>query len=240
MPPISPGPRCLPPQETIERDPSRGAGSMERPPRWPTGRATALVHRGSKNPTRPATAPLFASVWQAGCASAASANVCFHEHDHGPLEHPGPPNPWLGRLPDRWRVASPPGRPPEVRRARGREKPISTLPTVIAHDGDFAPTPIAPGTSCREHRSSPCPERRGGRAGSPPPRLLAPQPRRKGRATPDFREEIRRSPTRGAFHRGTAGEGGAMSFARREPPGRPSGAFFTTRKPCEGRSPGSR
>jgi hypothetical protein len=65
----------------------------------------------------------------------------------------------------RWGVASPSWRPPEVRRARGRDKPISTLSTVIAHGGDFAPTPIAPGTSCREHRPSPCPERRGGESG---------------------------------------------------------------------------
>jgi hypothetical protein len=32
---------------------------------------------------------------------------------------------------------------------------ISALPTVIAHGGDFAPTPIASGTSCREHGSHP-------------------------------------------------------------------------------------
>jgi hypothetical protein len=71
----------------------------------------------------------------------------------------------VGTTAARCRVASPSRRPPEVRRARGREKPISTLPTMIAHGGDFAPTPIAPGTSCREHRPSPCPERRGGESG---------------------------------------------------------------------------
>jgi hypothetical protein len=32
---------------------------------------------------------------------------------------------------------------------------ISALPIVIAHGGDLAPTPIAPGTSCREHGSHP-------------------------------------------------------------------------------------
>lgn len=47
----------------------------------------------------------------------------------------------------------------------GVEKPSSTLPTVIAHDRNFAPTPIAPDTSCRTHRTSPCPERRGGESG---------------------------------------------------------------------------
>jgi hypothetical protein len=46
-----------------------------------------------------------------------------------------------------------------------RKDRISTFPTVIAHDGDFAPTPSAPGTSCREDRSSPCPERLGGENG---------------------------------------------------------------------------
>jgi hypothetical protein len=117
---------------------------------WPTGAIPARVHRGSKTPTRPATGRRCSRAFSpAACASAASANDYFHEHDSRPLEHPEPPNPWLGRLP-RWGVASPSRRPPEVRRARGRDKPISTLSTVIAHGGDFAPTPIAPGTSCRE------------------------------------------------------------------------------------------
>jgi len=106
-----------------------------------------------------------AGVSWAACASTASANVSLHEHDHGPLEHPGPPNPWSGRLPvdrkklsidgDRRRCAGP-----------GAENyRISAFPVEIARDGDFAPTPIAPGTSCRDRRSSPCPERRGGKSG---------------------------------------------------------------------------
>jgi len=41
----------------------------------------------------------------AACASTTSANEHFYEHDHGPLEHPKPPNSWLGRLLARLKVA---------------------------------------------------------------------------------------------------------------------------------------
>ena len=85
---------------------------------------------------------------------------------------------------------------------QGREKHrASALPTGIAPGRDFAPTPIAPGTSCREDRSSPCPERRGRRAEPPAQRTLARCTPRQGRATFRLREEARRPPTRGAFHR---------------------------------------
>jgi len=85
--------------------------------------------------------------------------------------------------PDHWKVIGAavtgelkitfqPGQPPELHRDRGREHRTSALPSGIALAGDFAPTPIAPGTSCRVNRSLPCPERRGKR-GEPPasPRL---------------------------------------------------------------------
>jgi hypothetical protein len=49
-----------------------------------------------------------------------------------------------------------PGQIAEASQGQGsRRYRISTLPTVIAHGGDFAPTPIAPGASCREHGSLP-------------------------------------------------------------------------------------
>jgi hypothetical protein len=81
----------------------------------------------------------------------------------GPLEHPVPrrvvgttamldAKSNLLELPLRAR------QPPKVRRVRGREHRVSTLPTVIAHGEDFAPTPIASGTSCRGYRSLPGPE----------------------------------------------------------------------------------
>jgi hypothetical protein len=101
----------------------------------------------------------------------------------------------------RSKVTSRSGEPPKVRRVRGRAHRVSTLPAVIAHDGDFAPTPIAPGTSCRTRRPLPCLESTGEETGSATRRALARRARRKGRAAPGFREEVRRSPTRGAFHR---------------------------------------
>jgi hypothetical protein len=81
---------------------------------------------------------------------------------------------------------------------------------------------------------------RGGRTKPPAPRTLARRERREGRATSDFREEIRRSPTRGAFRRKAVRErgvtfrsAGAGSIGR-------SSAFFTAGRPREGRSRGAR
>lgn len=79
-------------------------------------------------------------------------------------------NSWLGRLPCSLESFLPSrGQPPKLFRVRGREHRVSTLPTAIARSGDFAPTPIASGTSCRKHRSLPCPERRGEKTMQPPP-----------------------------------------------------------------------
>lgn len=83
------------------------------------------------------------------------------------------------------------GQPPEVGKARGREHRVSTLPTGIAPGRDFAPTPTAPGTSCREQHPLPCPERRGEKAKPPTGRALALRTPRKGRKSPCFREEDR-------------------------------------------------
>ena len=115
------------------------------------------------------------------------------------------------------------GQPPKTRRVRGREYRISAFPSGIAPARDLAPTPIASGTSCREQRPLPCPERRGERTLPPPPHTTAGRARRKGRATPDLREESRRSPTRGAFHRratrAAGGERDALRTGRFAPRG---------------------
>ena len=115
------------------------------------------------------------------------------------------------------------GQPPKTCRVRGRENRISALPSGIAPARDLAPTPIASGTSCREQRPLPCLERRGERTVPPPPHTTAGRARRKGRATPDLREESRRSPTRGAFHRrairAADGERGAQRTSRLAPRG---------------------
>jgi hypothetical protein len=129
------------------------------------------------------------------------------------------------------------GQPPKVRRARGREHRVSTLSTAIARGRDFAPTPIASGTSCRRHRLLPCPERRGKKRMPPPRRTLARRALRKGRATPDFREEIRRSPTRGAFRRRAArGAGGGPASWTASCQRGATAPFSPSRNPHEGRS----
>lgn len=82
-----------------------------------------------------------------------------------------------------------------------RRHRLSTLPTAIARDGDFAPTPIAPGALLSRAAPSALFGETRGESGSPTRRTLARRAQRQGRATADSREEIRRSPTRGAFRR---------------------------------------
>jgi len=144
-----------------------------------------------------------ASAFKAACALATSASGCFHEHDHGPLEHPGPLKGDRGCCTGPSKVAFRAVQPPELLRDRGREHRTSALPSGIALAGDFAPTRMAPGTSCRVNHESPCPERRGKPVEPPAQRTFARHTLRQGRAAPRLREEGGRSPTRGAFRRET-------------------------------------
>jgi hypothetical protein len=126
--------------------------------RWPAAAVTARVHRGSKTPTRPLPvrcsrtssrprAPLrFLQVYVSTSTTGTARTSRTTEGGRDDC-HVGP-----GELP-LWAR-----QPPKVRRVRGREHRASTLPTVIAHGEDFAPTPIASGTSCREHHFLPGPE----------------------------------------------------------------------------------
>jgi len=92
----------------------------------------------------------------AACASTTSADRCFNEHDHGPLEHPcrdkqqgWPPLSIDRRLSiDGYRRRS--------SRSGVEDHRASTFPPGIAPEKDFAPTPIASDTSCRGHCLSPC------------------------------------------------------------------------------------
>jgi hypothetical protein len=99
---------------------------------------------------------------KAACACATSADERSHEHDRGPLEHPEPPRSVVGTtVGSNEGFPSNRGQPPELRRVRGREHRVSTLSAAIARGRDFAPTPIAPGTSCRRQRSLSCLEDAG-------------------------------------------------------------------------------
>jgi hypothetical protein len=122
----------------------------------------------------------FVSVFEAACASTAFADECFNEHDCRPLEHSRPPGERLERLSRSIGSCLPSRTTAGGTQGQGSRIRASTLPTVIAHDRDFAPTPIAPGTSCREAHFSPYPERRGEKTGSPATRRPARLARRKG------------------------------------------------------------
>jgi len=95
---ISPSSGCLLSEKPGAFALFRGFWHWERRCHWPMGAATARFHRCSKTSTRPPATRRFRGRPGAACASTTSANEHFHEHDYGPLEHPKPPNPWLGRL----------------------------------------------------------------------------------------------------------------------------------------------
>jgi hypothetical protein len=186
---------------------------LERCARWPTGAAAARVHRRSKTSTRPSP-HRFRGLLSAACASTTSAETMFQRalprttraarsygiHRSGRLSA-------LSIVAFRSRTAA------EGTRGQGpRITESSALPPGIAPGRDFAPTPIASDTSRRGHLLSPCPERRGRLSKPPTPRALARHEQREGRATPDLREEIRRSPTRGAFRRMAVRKRGDLSI----------------------------
>jgi len=144
-----------------------------------------------------------AGAFKAACALATSASRCFHEHDYGPLEHPRSLEGDWGCTTGSLKVALRAVEPPTLLRDRGREHRASALPSEIAPTGDFAPTRMASGTSCRVNHAFPCPERRGKREEPPAQRTFARHTLRQDRAAPRLREERGRSPTRGAFYRET-------------------------------------
>jgi hypothetical protein len=81
--------------------------------------------------------------------------------------------------------------PLELLEVRGRANRCPTFPAAIARAGDFAPTPIAPGTSCRETPSLAGLERRGEVVALPASFALARGARRQGGVAPGIREEAR-------------------------------------------------
>ena len=179
MRPIGDEPRgCLPSKKNRYWAPFRALEARCR--RWPAGTAAARVHRCSKTSTRPLFATLFARDFEAACASSTSASGRCHEHDR---DRPNTPNRWVAVGATACFGPEPTNRLEPGNRRRyagsGAEKHrLSTLPTTIARGRDFAPTPIAPGTSCREPRPLPCSEKRGERAASPSRRTLARRARR--------------------------------------------------------------
>lgn len=99
MRPIFPSRRCLPPEKPAGRALLRGFVRRVRRHHWPVVAAAARVHRGSKTSTRPGyRAPLSRAFRGPHALPRLLQMFCFHEHDHGPLEHPRPPNPWFGTI----------------------------------------------------------------------------------------------------------------------------------------------
>jgi hypothetical protein len=153
--------RCLLSWET-----ARGALSRARRlalPRLAGRRTCRVLSSMCKTPTRPLPGR-FRGRDEATRALTISAGGCLHEHDCGPLEHPDPRNP---RRDDCHAPAGSClliGAAAEALRGQGSSNRCSTFPVAIARARDLAPTPIAPGTWCRETPSPAGLERRGGRS----------------------------------------------------------------------------
>jgi len=137
-------------------------------------------------------------------------NRCFNEHCPGPPEHPAPAVN-RGRDGCLWgSIVASRSATAEGTRGQGPRttEPRRSLPGLLPEETLPQPrslqTPRVAGIACQ-----PAWRRRGRLTMPPARRTLARHARREGRATPDLREEIRRSPTRGAFRRkAVRGRGG--------------------------------
>jgi hypothetical protein len=126
-------------------------------------------------------------------------------------------NPWPGRLPYRSIVAFRSRQTAEGARGQGPRitEPRHSLPGLLPEETSPQPRSLqAPRVA--DIARHPVWSRRGRRAKPPALCTLARHAQREGRATPDLREEIGRSPTRGAFHRKAVRKRGRL-LDRREP-----------------------
>jgi hypothetical protein len=117
------------------------------------------------------------------------------------------------------------------------ENRSSTLPAAIARHGDFAPTSTVSGASCRGHRSLALSGVTRGERDTAIASRACRARERQGRATPSFREEARRSPTRGTFHHEVVREG-TKARAARQAERQCADAFFTDKNTRGGRPRG--
>lgn len=167
-------------------------------------------------------------------------NRCFREHDHGPLRTSRAAGnrrrddcPFRRKSPFGLAAAKASwGRGPRLtapRRSPPELLPAETLP----RPRSLRAPPVA------RTVPHPCPERRGRRAEPPAQRTLARCTLREGRAAPHLREEARRSPTRGAFHRQAARDtDGSAATTRQAGLHRMAAPFSPSTDPGEGRSLG--
>jgi hypothetical protein len=122
---------------------------------WPACAASARFHRCAKTPTRPLLAPLSRSesrpraplrLLQVDVSTSTTT-----DHSNIPIRavrgRDGCPGSLGSRLPNEAAAG--------VSRGQGSGYRCPTFPVVIARVRDFAPTPIAPGTSCRKTPPSP-------------------------------------------------------------------------------------
>ena len=157
--------QCCPPSRVrgaFRRGSPKRAPS--RAPAWssaPAGRRAQMLHVfiDVRKPRLDRSSRRCRVRFLAACASTTSADRCFNEHCHGPPEHPGPAESVVGTAADSIdRCLSIDGDRRGYAGSGAEDHRASALPPGIAPGRDFAPTPIASGTSCRGHLPSPCQE----------------------------------------------------------------------------------
>jgi len=145
------------------------------------------------------SSPALACEIEAACAPAASADRCFHEHDQGPHEHPNHRICGWGDCPvstelPRSRAIT------ERLVVRGRGKPLLDAPRGDCSSRRLCPDLDRSGRLLSRPSLSRPVRSDAGREGYRHRTRACMARERQGRATPSFREETRRSPTRGTFH----------------------------------------
>jgi hypothetical protein len=241
--PAFPSSRCLPPERTCAN--ALSSAHEERCLRWPAGAVAARVHRRWKTSTRPLSArysrtssrpraPL--RFLQVDVSTSTTGTARTSRTTEG-----GRDDCHVGREEQPFRVAS-----PSPATAEGTQGQGSRTPSLDTPHRDCSRRRLRPNPDRFGHLLSrvPLSSRSGvtwGESDAANATPLARQTQREGRAAPDFREEIGRSPTRGAFRRWPFAERTGRCLSEQTScSATASSAFFTTQDACEGRSHESR
>jgi hypothetical protein len=197
------------------------------------GRAAARLHRCSRTSARPLVCPFSrangrprAPLWLLQMYVPTSTTV-------GRSSTPAAVS-RSGRLPCFDRVASIEGNHRMSQRPGAEDNRSSTLPVAIARRGDFAPTSTCSGASCRGRPSLALSGVTRGESETAIAARACKARERQGRATPSFREETRRSPTRGAFHPKVVRERTKAFCRPANQPAVDADAFFTAEGAARG------
>jgi len=208
-----------------DRESPLSSAPVELLPRWPARTAAARVHRCSRTSTRPLV-PCSRMEDRGRARSSGFCRTTFPRARLGTARTPPPPIMRWGRLHGTEFPRS--GQTTEWARGQG---PKSTAPRrspgrLLASETSPQPRPSS-SASCRDHRSLTLSGVTWGEKEVAIASRACMARERQGRATPSFREETRRSPTRGTFHHEIVRERTKAPHHTSELGGSDAHAFFT-------------